>query len=60
MPNFGAMCRGDFDRMESPGDRSIRFRDTSLGSHLIDIVEAGYMDTCTAIGHRVVKGDLGP
>lgn len=46
--------------MESSGDRSILFWDTNLGSHLIDIVEAGYIDTCTVIGDGVVKGDLGP
>ena len=46
--------------MESSGDRSILFWDTSLGSHLIDVVEAGYIDTFSVIGDGVVKRDLAP
>lgn len=30
----------------------------TLGSHLIDIVEAGYIDICTVTGKGFVKGDL--
>lgn len=32
----------------------------TLGSHLIDIVEAGYIDICTVTGDGFVKGDLSP
>lgn len=39
--------------------RAILFWDTSLGSHLIDTVEAQYIDTCTVLGDRVVNKDLG-
>lgn len=60
MPSFGVTYRGDVDRMESSGHRSILFWDTNLGSHLTDIVEAGYIDTCTVIGGGVAKDDLGP
>lgn len=39
--------------------RAILFWDASLGSHLIDAVEAQYVDTCTVLGDRVVNKDLG-
>lgn len=58
MPDFGAMCRGDTDRMESSG-AEISCSGT-LGSHLIDVVEAGYIDICTVAGSGFVKGDLSP
>lgn len=29
-------------------------------SHLIDVVEAGYIDICTVTGNEFVKGDLSP
>lgn len=58
MPGFGAVCRGDADRMESSGDRSAC--SGTLGSHLIDIVEAGYIDICTVTGNGFVKGPLSP
>lgn len=32
----------------------------TLGSHLIDIVEAGYIDICTVTRDGFVKGDLSP
>lgn len=60
MPSFGATRRGSVDRMETSGDRSILFWDTSLGSHLIETVETGYIDTCTVIGDGILKRDLGP
>lgn len=43
MPIFESMCREDVDRMESSGDASVLFWSASVGSHLIDIVEAAYI-----------------
>lgn len=49
---YPAMCRGDVDRVKNSGDRFILFWDTSLGSYLIDIVEARYVDTCIGDGFK--------
>lgn len=51
------MCR-DADRMVNSG-AELSCSGT-LGSHLTDIVEAGYIDICAVAGSGVVRGDLSP